>query len=253
MVQSVPEGLPRKADRVAGDLLTRIVGGDLDVGTILPKENELADAFAVNRSVVREAVKLLEVHRLVRPVRRRGTEVLDPLASLSPEVLRCMLRPPGGPIDRSVLRDLLEVRTDLDTQMCGLAAERRTEADLAKMDQGTADVREALHRGSGYVEAVDALSLAMSRATHNRIFEMLAHWNRLVTTDLVDVFHATRPASTAYVDGLMLIVELVRQQDAEQARAVVRAYHEWATPRLLVAAALHDGVPLSEAMEELKP
>lgn len=246
------DGPGRKADRVAGDLLARIVGGDLEVGAILPKESELADSFSVNRSVVREAVKLLEVHRLVRPIRRRGTEVLDPLASLSPEVLRCMLRPPGGPIDRAVLRDLLEVRAELDMQMCALAAERRTEADLTMLDQRLAEVRRALQRGQGYLDAIDALSLAMNRATHNRIFEMLGHWNRLVMTDLVDVFHATRPASPAYVDGLALIVELVRQQDVEQARAVVRAYHEWATPRLLAAAALHDGEPLSRAMEELQ-
>lgn len=83
----------RKADRVAQDLLRRIVAGEVEVGSLLPKEAELAEAHGVNRSVIREAIKLLEVHRLVRPIRRRGTEVLDPMASMSPEVLRAMLVP----------------------------------------------------------------------------------------------------------------------------------------------------------------
>jgi len=74
------EAVPRKADRVAHDLLRRIVSGELPVGSLLPREDELAARYQVNRSVIREAVKLLEVHRLVRPVRRRGTEVLSPLA-----------------------------------------------------------------------------------------------------------------------------------------------------------------------------
>ena len=60
---------PRKADRVADDLLRRIVAGEHTVGSILPREAELAEEYEVNRSVVREAIKLLEVHRLVRPVR----------------------------------------------------------------------------------------------------------------------------------------------------------------------------------------
>ena len=82
---------PRKADLVARDLMRRIVSGEVSVGSLLPKEEELAAGYRVNRSGVREAVKLLEVHRLVRPVRRRGTEVLSPLSSLSPEVLRALL------------------------------------------------------------------------------------------------------------------------------------------------------------------
>ena len=33
----------RKADQVADDLLRRIVAGELTVGSLLPRENELAD------------------------------------------------------------------------------------------------------------------------------------------------------------------------------------------------------------------
>src|SRR5688572_19789978 len=115
----------RKADVVARDLMRRIVGGELPVGSLLPKEDELAARYRVNRSVIREAVKLLEVHRLVRPVRRRGTEVLSPLASLSPEVLRALLVPSPGRIDPRVLGGLLEIRAALDVEMSGRAAERR--------------------------------------------------------------------------------------------------------------------------------
>ena len=74
----LPESL-RKADQVASDLISRIVTGELPVGSILPREEDLADEYRVNRSVVREAGKLLQVHRLVEPRRRRGTEVLDPM------------------------------------------------------------------------------------------------------------------------------------------------------------------------------
>ena len=102
-------GPRRKADKVADSLLRSIVSGEISIGSLLPKEAELAEHHGVNRSVIREAIKLLEVHRLVQPRRRRGTEVLDPMASLSPEVIEAMLAPEAGRLDPEVLADLLRV------------------------------------------------------------------------------------------------------------------------------------------------
>lgn len=237
---------------MAHDLLARIVSGDLEVGTLLPREAELAEHYQVNRSVIREAVKLLEVHRLLRPVRRRGTEVLDPFASLSSEVLRQMLAPSPGQIDRRALADLLEVRASLDEQMTTLAAERRDEADLALLDAKLDALERALPDPKRFMQAVDDLSIAIARATHNRVFQMLVHWNRLVVTDLADVFRTTRPNAQGYVKGFEMLVDLIRQKDAAQVRNLVRAYHAWATPRLLAAAALSNGDPLEHAMMELR-
>jgi len=92
----------RKADRVADAILDRVVSGSLPAGSILPKEDLLAEEFGVNRGVVREAIKLLEVHELVRPVRRLGTLVLDPHLSTSPAVLSAMLEPKPGTIDKQL-------------------------------------------------------------------------------------------------------------------------------------------------------
>jgi len=239
--------VPRKADVVADDLLRAIVAGRIEVGTLLPKEAELAGAYGVNRGVVREAIKLLEVHRLVRPKRRRGTEVLSPLASLSPEVLRAMIQPAPGRIDRRILADLLEVRAGLDMQMVGLAAERRTEADLAEIERHLAAVTAAVGDPAGYERAGDGLSRAVGRATGNRIFEMLVRWNEMVARELGLVFRAARPASPAHAQGLRMLVDCIRARDAAAARTLVATFHEWATPRLLDAATLSTGGPLEPA------
>ena len=191
----------RKADRVAGDLLTRIVAGDLEVGELLPREAELALSFGVNRSVIREAIKLLEVHRLVRPVRRRGTEVLNPLASLSPEVIRAMLRPEPGRIDREVFADVLEIRQSLDIQMSTLAAQRHTPADDAAIAAVVDKIRGALNDPPHWDELGAELVLTIARAAHNRIFEMLVHWNNQVVLDLQDIFRSVRPPGQPHLQG----------------------------------------------------
>lgn len=250
---TAPQRAPRtqrKADVVAHDLLSRVVAGELAVGDILPRESDLAARYGVNRSVVREAVKLLEVHRLVEPTRRRGTEVLDPLRSLSPEVLRAMLRPTGsGRVDRKVLEGLLEVRAALDVQMTTAAAARRTDADLAALE----DLLARLHR-SRTDDELDRirreLPVMVARATQNPIFVMLAHWNDLVVRDLDDLFRWVRPQRDAYLQGISLLVDRIRARDVEPIRALVTAFHAWATPRLLAAAALASGEPLPSSREE---
>ncbi|UJR78660.1 FadR/GntR family transcriptional regulator [Sandaracinus amylolyticus] len=237
----------RKADLVAHDLLQRVVSGDIAVGSLLPREDELATRYDVNRSVVREAIKLLEVHRLVEPTRRRGTEVLDPLRSLSPEVLRAMLQRPDGRIDRQVLAGLLEIRAGLDAQMTELAALRRDDADLEALDALVARLRAA--RDPSAIDHVRLeLPILIARATKNPIFEMLAHWNELVVRDLDAVFGSMRPTLDAYTQGIALLVDLIRRRDPDALRSLVGAYHAWATPRLLAAAALASGEPLDLAL-----
>jgi DNA-binding FadR family transcriptional regulator len=253
---ALPNAVPRKADRVSRDLLARIVSGELPVGSLLPKEDELAERYQVNRSVVREAIKLLEVHRLVRPVRRRGTEVLSPLASMSPEVLRAMLNPRPHVVDRQVLAGLLEIRAGLDVQMVGLAAERRSRPDLAAMDAALAALATALEHRAGaaaYFAAADQLSLAMARATKNPLFEMLSAWNRMVVTDLDELFVLVRAPGEAHLAALSMLVDRIRERDADGARKLVRTFHDWATPRLLAAAAPpKPGESLEKAMEKLR-
>src|SRR5688572_18206526 len=133
----------RKADTVADSLLRRIVSGELPAGTLLPREDEIARQHGVNRGVVREAMKLLEVHRLVRPTKRRGTEVHDRRASTSPEVLRAMLVTEPGRVDASVLACVAEIRAHLDGEIAALAAARRTDEDLAALEAGLSGLRAA--------------------------------------------------------------------------------------------------------------
>jgi GntR family transcriptional repressor for pyruvate dehydrogenase complex len=242
----------RKADRVADDLLQRVVTGELAVGSLLPKEEELAVHYAVNRSVIREAIKLLEVHRLVRPVRRRGTEVLDPMASMSPEVLRAMLVPRAGRVDRAVLEDLLELRAGLDMQMSALAAERRTEEDIAALDAVLAKMGASLRDRQRYDAAALELSRTIARASHNRIFEMMVWWQQTVIVELDDVFRVVRPVNEPHMQGVTALVDQIKRGNVDAVRTLVAAFHAWATPRVLAAAALSSGEPLTREMEGIR-
>jgi DNA-binding FadR family transcriptional regulator len=227
----------RKADQVAEDLLSRIVAGEIPVGSLLPREAELAARYGVNRSVVREAVKKLEVHRLLRPVRRKGTVVLDPFASLSPEVIRAMLAPRGRRVDRAALAWFLEIRAVLDAQMNALAALRRTDEDLARLEDGVERLAAALGSPRRYSDTVREMTLNLARATGNRLFEMLVRWQSHIVEEIEDLFLLVRLPTEAHLQGWRLLVDAIRRRDAGLAREIAERFHEWATPTLLGAVA----------------
>jgi GntR family transcriptional repressor for pyruvate dehydrogenase complex len=98
---------------VARDLREAIVSGRLSIGTELPTEKELTEQFAVSRSTIREALRILQVQGLLtggdtvstaRP--RVSAEQTSTIAS---EALRIAVRMGGIP-----LADLMELRLVLE-------------------------------------------------------------------------------------------------------------------------------------------
>lgn len=224
---------PRKADRVANDLLRKIVRGDTAVGDTLPKEQDLADSYKVNRGVVREAIKLLEVHKLVQPVKRKGTIVLDPLATLSPEVLKALLVSAEGLIDTNVLHDILEIRANLDVQMTTLAAKRRDQHELDELERIVTELEDNSLNAEVYSKAIQRAALVLARATKNRIFQMLVHWHESVGSDLYNLVRRIRKPSSAHLQGFRFLIDLIRRQDSESVGQLVAGYHNWAIPTIL--------------------
>jgi GntR family transcriptional regulator, transcriptional repressor for pyruvate dehydrogenase complex len=231
----------RKADIVADTLLARIAQGQIPVGSTLPNESELAADFNVNRSVVREAVKFLEVHNVLRPVRRRGTLVLDPRKSLSPAVLGALMRPSQGGVDPAFFAGFLEVRATIDASMCALAAERRTKADLKAIDDLLDRLRADAHDLELFAQHVQDLATVLARATHNPVYEMLVEWHGAVSVGLDHVFATVRSATSQHVQGFEVLAGCIREKDAQGARDLITNFHAWATPRLLAAAKLASG------------
>src|SRR5690349_19369748 len=83
----------RFAAVVVEELTQQIVSGELMVDEVLPTEPALCEQFGFSRTVIREALKLLEERGLVRVEQGRGTRV-QPRSSwdlLDPLVLRIAL------------------------------------------------------------------------------------------------------------------------------------------------------------------
>jgi DNA-binding transcriptional regulator YhcF (GntR family) len=109
-------------------LTAAIVNGRLRPGARLPTEKELCRSTGVSRSVVREAVAALRADGLVITQQGRGAFV-----PAGAECRPFRIDPAGVKSAEDVLQ-ILELRTGLEIEASGLAAERRTSDDLRQIE-----------------------------------------------------------------------------------------------------------------------
>lgn len=108
-------------ERVASALEERILDGSFAADTRLPTELELQGQFGVSRTVVRDALRMLEVRGLVEIRRGSGTTVkAAPVDAYSSAVATMLLR------SRLTIGDVFEARAALESRLAVLAARNHT-------------------------------------------------------------------------------------------------------------------------------
>jgi DNA-binding FadR family transcriptional regulator len=132
----------RLASVVVEELVHAIVSGNLAEGEVLPTEPTLCEEFGFSRTVIREALKLLEERGLVRVEQGRGTTVQprDAWNLLDPVVLQGAL---AYDDDMSLLDNLMTVRTVVEREMARTAAARLTGEDLRALADNIAHMKAA--------------------------------------------------------------------------------------------------------------
>ncbi|MEB4615118.1 FadR/GntR family transcriptional regulator [Leucobacter sp. M11] len=117
-------------DEAIGRIKDMIVSGELNPGDRLPPEKELSERLGLSRNSLREAVKALEVIRVLDVRRGDGTYV----TSLNPTLLlEAMSFVVDLHNDQSIL-ELFAVRRILEPAASGLAASRITPDEVDRLE-----------------------------------------------------------------------------------------------------------------------
>lgn len=199
---------------IAESISEKIISGEYPERTLLPTERELCSEQGVSRTVIREAMKLLESRGLVRIERGRGTVVQAVDHEPVTDSLKLMLRRSGN-----TLEQLLEVRTILETAMVTLAAERRTEGNLTAMERSLEVMRAKPGEPEGYVDADLEFHAEIARAAGNPVLLVLLEpLSQVLRESRIASFSGPRVVEVRTRQHKE-IFDLIRQQDAEGARA----------------------------------
>ena len=162
----------RLHEDVADQLRDAILDGRFAAGTKLPPERELALEFRVNRTSVREAIKVLEGLGLVT-VRQGDGATVRPLVDASLEVLGPMIFH-GGRIDFELVAEMAEVMRPLLLEMGRLAIARCRPADLTAIRRFRDVAADTTRDREDRYAAIHALFVLLADMTRNRVWQMLA-------------------------------------------------------------------------------
>jgi DNA-binding FadR family transcriptional regulator len=121
------------ASALAAELVGRIVRSHYPPGTAMPAESVLCENFSVSRTVVREAVKMLQEKGMLQVRQGSGTTVTPQVMwnMLDELVLSAVIAEPDG---LDVLDDLVVTRRQLEADMADVAARRADTGDLERLE-----------------------------------------------------------------------------------------------------------------------
>jgi DNA-binding GntR family transcriptional regulator len=200
-------------DRLAGAIQTRVLSGDVPVGTRLRQET-LAEEFGVSRTPVREALRKLQATGLVELLPNRGAVV-------------------RGPSAREI-REAYEVRAELEGLAAELAAGRISDRDLLRLREAQALFRKSVETliarrarrrapwkdESVWVRANDLFHQAILDAAGNdRLSDTIADLHRSFPRDLTwTALSQSSRLLEENVEQHEAVLEAIEQRDSAEAR-----------------------------------
>ena len=211
--------------QVIAALRRKVSDDKLQPGDRLPTEKELIDEFGVSRTVIREAISSLRADGLVEP--RQGAGVF--VRELPEESLRIPLF--TGKLEKiSEILEVLELRAAVEIEAAGLAAERRSFGQEAKIKEAYDDLTLDIDSG-GIAEDQDyRYHLAIAEATGNPLFvEFLEFLGKrtIPRSQLlrqgVELEDRVRLLNDVHREH-MQILKAISDQDVEAARDAMRGH-----------------------------
>lgn len=212
-----------KADFAYASVRERILSGEFAPGSVLNQEL-LATTIEISTTPLREAL------------RRLGSEGLVTLDAHSNARV--------APLSADEARDLFEVRRSMDSLAAGLAAQRRTQQDIAAMEAAGEELRPLIEGvGPQVLAAHRAFHTALYRASRNAMLVSMLDglWDkadryRRLGLELLSGSGATRVQD--YQEHFELMQAVV-EGDAARAEAVMHR-HVQASLGSLAARALRE-------------
>lgn len=228
---------------IARRLVDYLLSGGIEPGARIPSERQLAEAFGVGRSAVREAIAALTLIGLIEVRHGDGTYLKRPESPLLPQVVEW-----GLLLGEQRTADLVEARQKIEVIIAGLAALRRTDDDVK-------DLARILHRmereanetgdSTAFVDADVEFHLRLAETARNSalrdvlssIQALLRAWIGRVTAEgNLDVSYAEH----------VPVLEAIRARDARAAERAMGAHMSSAAQRLqgTLDRASRDGGPI---------
>ena len=216
---------------LAADRIAHMIAEDaLPAGSKLPSERRLAQLLGVSRTVIREAIRLLEARKLVESEPGQGAVVRGFNADPFSESIQMLLESSS---DDVTFEDVQAIRKALEISSAGLAAQHATPQDQVTMTEA---LDRMIHADTVYdqVLADYDFHLAIAAASHNGLFVLFLqalndvliriwqdYWASHATLGPADYLAADRAQSESNTYHRQ-ILDSILAGDADEAQRMMR-------------------------------
>lgn len=198
-------------------LQNQIASGAYKIGDRLPPERDIAEELDVSRSVVREAIIMLELQGLVEVRKGSGVYVIKLPVLKSDNGDDDSRSSDVGPFE------LLQARQVLESQIASFAAHNVTKNDIFRLRQSLDDERANLETGKDDYDGDRLFHSIIAEASQNSVLSdiMIDLWRRREESSMWQQLH-TRIANNNYryqwLDDHERILSALQKRDPDAAR-----------------------------------
>lgn len=218
-------------------LRQELIDGHYKVGDRLPPERDIAERLDVSRTVVREAIIMLELENLVEVKKGSGVYVIN-IPNQSPHHER-IITDDVGPFE------MLQARQLLESNIAEFAALQVTPGDIAQMRAALKLERQELASQSEYCIGDEQFHISIAEATHNSVLvDMLKNsWERREQSPMWQKLHSRiigHDYRQEWMDDHTRILAAMQRKDPVMAKSAMWQHLENVKQRLLELSDIDD-------------
>ena len=204
-----PVTRPRLYEVIVEQLCAYIADNEMMPGEKLPAERDLATKLGVSRASLSQALVALEVQGVLSV--RHGDGAILVRRPTEERAIRALREH----ADR--IPDVIEAREALEVKLAGLAAARRTDAEMAAIDAAIATMEAEVEAGERGVLGDEMFHEAITAAAHSSLLAKLMHEisGLIRETRIESLSQENRPRAS--LEGHRKIADAVRKQDPREA------------------------------------
>ena len=209
---------------VAEAIERKILAGRLRPGDPIGTESELVKQFGVNRSTVREGIRLLEQSGLVaREASRRLLVAVPHYHRLATRMSRALI------LQQVTFRELWHTSRVLEPAAVDQAMDNRTEEDLAALAGNIASTCKVQNDVAAVAELDAEFHRLIGKAAHNRVLLLAKEPSSMLVRPTTALIISNNPRGIPrLIEAHTNIYEALRDRDREKGRLWVdRHLRDW--------------------------
>lgn len=229
---------PKRAYQEIGYLLqNELMEGLYKVGDRLPPERDIAERMNVSRTIVREAIVMLELKKLVEVKKGSGVYVCN-IPSVT-DTVDSEIDDDVGPFE------MLQARQLLESNIAEFAATMATPRDINRMRYALALERKELESGSSDNQGDEQFHVCIAEATQNTVLVdiLKQSWGRRLKSPMWKKLHTRingQDYRSEWVDDHEKILAAIQRRAPIAAKSAMWRHIENVKQRLLELSDIDD-------------